>query len=352
MFAFLQLNFMTDLKSVPVSILDLANLIQGDHSASDAFKRSVTFAQEAERFGYKRYWFAEHHNMESVASAATAVLIGHIAEHTSTIRVGSGGIMLPNHAPLIIAEQFGTLASLFPGRIDLGLGRAPGTDQTTAYALRRNLSGSVDAFPNDVKELLQYLGPRENQGKVRAIPGVGTNVPVWLLGSSTFSAQLAAELGLPFAFASHFSPAQLFPALQIYHAAFKPSAYLDKPYSMACVNVIAADTDEEARYLATSLYQLALGMIRSTRRPLQPPVENMDALWSMEERAAVNNMFYYSFAGSRETVAKSLSEFVDNTGVSEVMTATYVYDSQAKMRSMEIVSSLFLTETAQPAISI
>jgi luciferase family oxidoreductase group 1 len=343
---------MADLKSIPVSILDLANLIQGDQGPTDAFKRSVTFAQGAERFGYRRYWFAEHHNMESVASAATAVLIGHIAEHTSTIRVGSGGIMLPNHAPLIIAEQFGTLASLFPDRIDLGLGRAPGTDQTTAYALRRSLNASVDAFPSDVKELLQYLGPAEKQGKVRAIPGVGTNVPVWLLGSSTFSAQLAAELGLPFAFASHFSPAQLIPALQIYNSTFRPSAYLDKPYSMACVNVIAADTDEEARYMASSLYQLALGMIRNTRRPLQPPVEDMDALWSRDERAAVNGMFYYSFAGSLETIASNLAEFVDITGINELMTATYVYDSEAKMRSMEMVSSLFKAEKVYSAISV
>src|SRR5687768_1200651 len=214
-----------DLKDIPVSILDLANIIQGDTSSGDAFKRSVTFAQHAEKFGYKRYWFAEHHNMESIASAATAVLMGHIAQSTSSIRIGSGGIMLPNHAPLVIAEQFGTLESLYPGRIDLGLGRAPGTDQATAYALRRNLHSDVDAFPNDVLELLQYLGPEDKQGKVRAIPGVGTNVPVWLLGSSTFSAQLAAKMGLPFGFAAHFAPAQMLPALQLYHAMFKPSEF-------------------------------------------------------------------------------------------------------------------------------
>src|SRR5690349_18192763 len=267
-----------NLNSLPVSILDLANIIQGDSTPGDAFKRSVAFAREAERLGYKRYWFAEHHNMESVASAATAVLIGHVAQNTSTIRVGSGGVMLPNHAPLIIAEQFGTLESLFPGRIDLGLGRAPGTDGATAQALRRNLNGDVDAFPADVVELLRYLGPEEVQGKVRAIPGMGTRVPVWLLGSSTFSAQLAAQLGLPFAFASHFSPAQLFPALHLYHSTFKPSTYLQEPYAMACVNVVAADTDAEAQYLATSLYQLALGMIRNKRSPMQPPVDDMDLL--------------------------------------------------------------------------
>lgn len=332
-----------NLKDIPVSILDLANIIQGDRSAGDAFKRSLQFAQHAEKLGYKRYWFAEHHNMESVASSATAVLIGYIAQGTSRIRVGSGGIMLPNHAPLIIAEQFGTLASLYPGRIDLGLGRAPGTDQATAYALRRNLNGDVDAFPNDVAELLQYLGPAEKQGKVKAIPGMGTKVPVWLLGSSTFSAQLAARLGLPFAFASHFSPAQLFPALQLYHSNFQPSEYLSAPHTMACVNIIAADTEVEAEHLATSFYQLALGLVRNTRRPLQPPAI-MDTIWSPEERAAVKQMLYYSFVGTKETLAHELKSFVDNTGIDELMVATYVYDVEAKMRSLELTADLFGTE--------
>jgi luciferase family oxidoreductase group 1 len=332
-----------NLNDISVSFLDLANIIQGDQSAGDAFKRSLTFAQHAEQLGYKRYWFAEHHNMQSVASAATAVLIGYIAQGTSTIRVGSGGIMLPNHAPLIIAEQFGTLESLYPGRIDLGLGRAPGTDQATAYALRRNLNGDVDAFPNDVAELLQYLGPEEQQGKVKAIPGVGTRVPVWLLGSSTFSAQLAGKLGLPFGFASHFAPAQLLPALQLYHSTFKPSAFLSEPYSMACVNVIAAETDSHAQYLASSFYQLVLGMIRNTRRPLPPPAENMDRLWSLEERAAVNQMLYYSFVGSKDTVAHELTSFVDLTGVDEVMVATHMFDVSEKLRSMEFTASLFST---------
>jgi luciferase family oxidoreductase group 1 len=336
-----------NLKSIPVSILDLANIIQGDQSAGDAFKRSVLFAQHTERLGYKRYWFAEHHNMESVASAATALLIGHVAQNTASIRVGSGGIMLPNHAPLIIAEQFGTLESLYPGRIDLGLGRAPGTDGATALALRRNLSSNVDSFPGDVVELLQYLGPEEKQGKVRAIPGVGTEVPVWLLGSSTYSAQLAAQLGLPFAFASHFSPAQLFQALQVYHSTFKPSAYLQEPYSMACVNVVIADTYEEAQYLSTSLYQLALGLIRNKRRPMQPPVEDMERLWSPEEKAAVNQMFYYSFVGSLGTVGKELSDFAQNTGVDEIMISTPVYDVRAKLRSFELTASLFKTVSAQ-----
>ncbi len=336
-----------NLKAIPVSFLDLANLIQGDQSAGDAFKRSLTFARHAESFGYKRYWFAEHHNMESIASAATALLIGYVAQGTSTIRVGSGGIMLPNHAPLIIAEQFGTLESLYPGRIDLGLGRAPGTDQATAFALRRNLNSDVDAFPNDVNELLQYLGPADKQGKVRAIPGVGTNVPVWLLGSSTFSAQLAAMLGLPFAFASHFAPAQLFPALQIYHSSFKPSSFLKEPYTMACVNVIAANTDKDAQYIATSAYQLVLGLIRNNRKPLAPPTDNMEQLWSPDERAAVNQMFYYSFVGSTNTLATELTSFAENTGVNEIMVTTHVFDVNAKIRSLELTASLFKTNKVE-----
>jgi luciferase family oxidoreductase group 1 len=329
------------LNTIPVSILDLATALQGDHSAGDAFHRSLSFAQHAEKFGYQRYWFAEHHNMESIASAATALLIGYVAQGTTTLRVGSGGIMLPNHAPLIIAEQFGTLASLYPGRIDLGLGRAPGTDQATAHALRRNLNADVDAFPNDVVELLRYLGPADQQGPVRAIPGMGTDVPVWLLGSSTFSAQLAARLGLPFAFASHFAPTHLFAALQLYRSSFRPSPYLKEPYAMACVNVIAADTDDEARYLATSAYQLVLGLIRNRRKPLAPPTQNMDQLWSAEERAAVHQMFYYSFAGSPATLEKELSAFANNTGVDEIMASTHVYDVNAKIRSLELTASLF-----------
>lgn len=332
-----------NLKDIPLSFLDLANIIQGDQSAGDAFKRSLTFAQHAEHLGYKRYWFAEHHNMQSVASAATAVLVGYIAQGTSTIRVGSGGIMLPNHAPLIIAEQFGTLESLYPGRIDLGLGRAPGTDQATAQALRRNLNSDVDAFPKDVAELLQYLGPEDKQGKVRAIPGVGTQVPVWLLGSSTFSAELAAKLGLPFAFAAHFAPAQLLPALHIYHSRFKPSTFLNEPYAMACVNVIAADTDNDAQYLATSFYQLVLGMIRNTRKPLPPPTGDMDQLWSREERGAVHQMLQYSFVGSTETLARELTSFAGLTGVDEIMIATHMFDVNAKVRSQELAASLFRT---------
>jgi luciferase family oxidoreductase group 1 len=333
--------------NIPVSFLDLANIIQGDTTAGDAFKRSLTFARHAEQLGYKRYWFAEHHNMESVASSATAVLIGHIAQGTSTIRVGSGGIMLPNHAPLIIAEQFGTLASLYPGRIDLGLGRAPGTDQATAYALRRNLTSDVDAFPNDVIELLRYLDAEDKQEKVKAIPGMGTQVPVWLLGSSTFSAQLAARLGLPFAFAAHFAPAQLLPALELYHARFQPSEFLQKPYAMACVNVIAADTDDEAHYLASSFQQLVLGMIRNIRKPMSPPVRNMDQHWTNEERAAVQQMLHYSFVGSTDTLSRDLAEFVSTTGIQEIMIATHIFDVPAKLQSLERTASLFRTQKVE-----
>lgn len=340
-----------DLADIRVSILDLATIVQGDTSATNAFKRSMTFAQHAEQLGYTRYWFAEHHNMESVASAATAVLIGHVAGGTTTIRVGSGGIMLPNHAPLVIAEQFGTLESLYPGRIDLGIGRAPGTDPLTSYALRRNLQNDIKDFPNDVAELIHYLGPHDQQAKVKAIPGQGTLVPVWLLGSSTYSAGLAAMLGLPFAFASHFSPAQLMDALQVYRANFKPSASLQQPYTMACINVIAADSDDDAQYLATSFYQLALGMFRNTRKPLPPPVPSMENIWTEIEKAGVLQMLQYSFIGSTSTVKKSLEAFLDKTEVDEIMVASHVFDIKAKMKSLTLTSRLFMTKAQNvPAI--
>lgn len=329
---------------IPISILDLATVVQGDASAGDAFKRSLMFAQHAERLGYKRYWFAEHHNMESVASSATAVLIGHVAGGTSTIRVGSGGIMLPNHAPLIVAEQFGTLESLYPGRIDLGIGRAPGTDNVTSYALRRNLRGTVDEFPNDVVELINYLGPKDPEAKVRAVPGEGTFVPVWLLGSSLYSAQLAGMLGLPFAFASHFAPTHLHDALQKYRTNFQPSAFLNQPHAMACVNVIIADTDDEAQYLATSFYQMALGMFRNTRRPLPPPVASMEGIWTEPEELGIYQMTQYSFIGSMETVARQLDLFIEKTHVNELMIATHAYDANAKMKSLEMTASLFQLE--------
>jgi luciferase family oxidoreductase group 1 len=333
-------NMTNDLSSIPVSVLDLATIVQGE-TAADAFRRSLALAQVAETCGYTRYWFAEHHNMESVASAATAVLIGYVAGGTSAIRVGSGGIMLPNHAPLVIAEQFGTLAALYPNRIDLGLGRAPGTDPVTSYALRRSLKGDVDAFPNDVVELIHYLGPRDPEARVRAIPGEGSEVPVWLLGSSTYSAQLAAMLGLPFAFASHFAPTQLHEALQIYRSQFKASRFLQQPYTMACVNVIAADTDEEAEVLATSFYQMALGMIRNKRQPMQPPIPTMEGLWTEPEKAAVQHMMQYTFVGSANTVKKSLQAFVNSTGIRELMIASHIFDLAAKKKCYQLVAPFF-----------
>jgi luciferase family oxidoreductase group 1 len=335
------------LSELPVSVLDLATIVQGDSSAGDAFRRSLALAQHAEASGYRRYWFAEHHNMESVASAATAVLIGYVAGGTSRIRVGAGGIMLPNHAPLVIAEQFGTLASLYPGRIDLGLGRAPGTDPVTSYALRRSLKGDTNDFPNDVVELINYLGPKDPAARVKAIPGQDTNVPVWLLGSSTYSAQLAGMLGLPFAFASHFAPTYLYDALEIYRQHFKPSKFLEEPYTLACVNIIAADSDQEADFLATSFYQLALGLFRNDRRPLPPPVESMDDIWTEAEKAGVQQMMKYSFRGSIDTIATRLQQFADETMINEIMVASHMYDQASRMKSMELVSRLFKKETGK-----
>ena len=328
------------ISDVYLSVLDLATIIEGE-TPSDAFKRSLALAKRAEELGFTRYWFAEHHNMESVASSATAVLVGYIASGTSSIRVGSGGVMLPNHAPLIIAEQFGTLASIYPGRIDLGLGRAPGTDAVTSYALRRNLRGEIDDFPRDVIELINYLGPKDETAKVRAIPGEGTEVPVWLLGSSLYSAQLAAALGLPFGFASHFAPAHLEEALHIYRERFQPSKFLQQPYALACVNVIAADTTEQAEYLATSFYQLALGMVRNKRRPMPPPVASMDAIWSDAERAAIRHMMRYSFIGDAEKLGNELQSFINTTNVDEVMAASHLYHLQDKIHCYELIAPFF-----------
>ncbi|RYZ23314.1 MAG: LLM class flavin-dependent oxidoreductase [Chitinophagaceae bacterium] len=325
--------------NIPLSVLDLATVVEGE-GIGGAFRRAVAGAQQAERLGCTRYWFAEHHNMESVASAATSVLIGHVAGHTERIRVGAGGIMLPNHAPLVIAEQFGTLEALYPGRIDLGLGRAPGTDPLTAGALRRALSGGDD-FPNDVVELLRYLGPHEPEARVRAIPGEGSNVPVWLLGSSTYSAQLAAMLGLPFAFASHFAPTYLHEALALYKARFTPSQYLQEPYAMACVGLIAADTDAEAERLATSFYQLVLGLIRNKRRPLQPPADSLEGLMTPAEEAAVAQFTRYAFVGSRNTVQGSLGDFIAETGIQELMVTSHIYGLEERNHSLELVAPLF-----------
>jgi len=331
---------MTMALEVPFSILDLATVIQGN-TAADAFHNGLALAQTAEQLGYKRFWLAEHHNMESIASSATSVLIGYIAGGTSTIRVGSGGIMLPNHAPLVIAEQFGTLASLYPGRIDLGLGRAPGTDQVTARALRRERVETVQDFPNDVEELLQYFSIENKRGRVRAIPGEGLDIPVWILGSSLFSAEFAAKMGLPYAFASHFAPTHFEQALEVYRNNFQPSEYLQVPYVMACINIMAADTDQEAEFLATSFYQLALGMIRGTRNPLPPPVENMENLWMPHEAAAVQQMMAYTFIGGPATVQSALQAFVEQYRLDEVMIVSHIYDHEARMKSYKIVGDGF-----------
>lgn len=324
---------------VTLSVLDLATILAGKKPA-DTYKNSIDLAQHAERWGFKRYWLAEHHSMESIASSATSVLIGHIAGHTSAIRVGAGGIMLPNHAPLVIAEQFGTLESMYPGRIDLGLGRAPGSDQVTMRALRRNLAEGPNDFPESVMELQKYFSAENSTSKVRAIPGEGLHIPIWLLGSSTYSAQLAAILGFPFAFASHFAPTYLHAALQLYRQNFQPSETLKEPYALACVNVVAADTDEEAHYIATSFYQLAMGIIHGSTKPLQPPVENMDEIWTEPEKAAIFQMMKYTFIGGPETIKEKLQRFLDETGVNEIMVTSHIYDHTARLRSYEILAGL------------
>ncbi|NLU92545.1 LLM class flavin-dependent oxidoreductase [Chitinophaga sp. Ak27] len=324
----------------PLSVLDLAPVLEGQ-TPSDAFQNSMRLAKHVEKLGYKRFWMAEHHNMVSVASSATVVLLGYIAGGTSTIRVGSGGIMLPNHAPLVVAEQFGTLASLYPGRIDLGLGRAPGTDQVTARALRRDRLGAGHDFPEQVEELQQYLSFDNHTSAVRAIPGEGLDIPIWILGSSTDSAHLAAAMGLPYAFASHFAPAQLHAALKIYRERFRPSEYLQEPYTMACVNVIAADTDAAANRLATSFYQLFLGIIRGKLRRMGPPIDSMEGIWTEYEAAHAQQMLSCSFIGSGATVQQGLQQFLADTQVDEVISTAHIYDQQARLHSYEILKEVF-----------
>ena len=321
---------------IPFSVLDLAVVTEGS-TLEQTIKNSRTLAAEAEKMGYKRFWMAEHHNMENIASSATSVLLGHVAEATSTIRVGSGGIMLPNHSPLIIAEQFGTLATIYPGRVDLGLGRAPGTDQTTANAIRPDRMREVQRFPENVKQLQRYLSSDNKNSSVRAIPGEGTDIPIWILGSSTDSAFLAAELGLPYAFASHFAPQQLMPAIRIYRERFKPSQQLDKPHVMPCVNVIAADTDAEADYLSTSMLQMFMGVVTGDRKPMPPPVDDMSSVWSPQQRMMVQQMLACTFIGSRETVHADLDEFISQTGADELMIASYIYDFEQRLKSHRLI---------------
>ncbi len=328
------------LTSIPYSVLDLATVIEGKKPA-DTFKNSLNLAQQAEAWGYHRYWLAEHHNMISVASSATSVVIGHIAGGTKSIRVGSGGIMLPNHSPLVIAEQFGTLESLFPGRIDLGLGRAPGTDQVTAMAIRGERMNAVNSFPQDVLKLQAYFSEENSTSSVRAIPGEGLDIPIWILGSSTDSARLAAALGLPYAFASHFAPAQFLTAINIYRQNFKPSDHLKEPYVLACVNVVAADTDAEANKLATSLYQLFRGIVTGKRSLLQPPVETMEGIWTPYEEEQAEQMLACTFTGNKETLSNDLQQFLDQTQVDELMTTSHIFDHQARLKSYQLLSEVF-----------
>ncbi len=324
---------------IPYSVLDLAIVTEGD-SLRDAIQKSRELAVHVEEWGYTRFWMAEHHNMENIASSATSILLGYVAEATKSLRIGSGGVMLPNHSPLIIAEQFGTLATIYPGRIDLGLGRAPGTDQTTASAIRENRIQEVHKFPQNVKLLQTYLSSENKKSKVRAIPGEGTDIPLWILGSSTDSAYLAAELGLPYVFASHFAPQQFAPAIRIYREHFKPSDQLDKPFLMPCVNVILADTDEQAEYLSTSMKQMMMGIVTGERKPMPPPVDDIEKVWSPHQKMAVQQMLTYSFIGSPETVKKQISQFIEKTGSDEVMIASYIYDKDERLKSYRLFSDM------------
>lgn len=319
-------------------MLDLAFVPEGGTPA-DALRNTRDLAQHAEKWGYRRFWLAEHHNIVGIASAATAVVIGNVAANTRTIRVGAGGIMLPNHSPLVIAEQFGTLETLYPGRIDLGLGRAPGTDQRTLLALRRT-PNSAESFPDDVLELQQFFEAAKQGQPVQAVPGAGLGVPLWILGSSLFGAQLAAILGLPYAFASHFAPAALIPALQEYRSRFKPSKQLDQSYAAAGVNVFAAETDAEARRLFTSAQQQFTRMVRGTRGKLPPPIDDIETYWTPAEKEQASAMLKYSFVGSPDTVRSGLQQFVDETGVEELIVASAIYDHPARLRSYEILAQL------------
>ena len=336
----------------PFSILDLAPIVEGG-SAAQAFRNTLDLAQHAERWGYHRYWLAEHHNMPAVASAATSVVIAHVAGGTSSIRVGAGGIMLPNHSPLVIAEQFGTLESLFPGRIDLGVGRAPGSDQVTALALRRNLN--IDSFPQDVMELMALLREPAPGQRVKAVPGAGLNVPIWILGSSLFGAQLAAQLGLPFAFASHFAPAQMMAAMEIYRSQFSAASTagaLPAPYLMLGVNVIAADTDAEARRLFTSHQQIFLALRRGRLGPVPPPVDpdRFDAELTPLERVELEHVLSSAIVGSPATVRRGLSDFIDRTAADELIIAAQIFDHAARLRSYDIVSE-DATVGSRPVVS-
>lgn len=325
--------------NIPVSVLNLAPIRQGQ-DAKEAIDAMVDLAQATEEMGYTRYWIAEHHNTPTLVSSATSILIKHTLEHTNHIRVGSGGVMLPNHSPLVVAEQFGTMATIYPNRLDLGLGRAPGTDMMTASALRRSKNDSVFSFPEDVQSLLTYLGPAEKQSYVKAHPGVGTNIPVYILGSSTDSAYLAAKLGLPYVFASHFAPRYMEEAISIYRKRFEPSEYLNAPYMMVCLNVIAAESDEEAKIEQTTMQQFFLNIVRGTQSPLRPPVENMDAIWSPPEKEMALSMSSVTFLGSKESIREQLTQFQEKYNVDEIIAVSYIYDPAKQKRSYEILKEI------------
>jgi luciferase family oxidoreductase group 1 len=327
-----------------LSILELGRVREGGDRRT-ALDEARALARHAEGWGYRRFWIAEHHNMPAVTTAATSLVISHVAAGTSTIRVGAGGIMLPNHAPYIIAEQFGTLATLFPGRIDLGLGRAPGTDQATVRALRRD-PGSADRFPQDVLELQAWLGPVAPGQRIEAVPGSGTEVPLWILGSSLFGAQLAAELGLPYGFASHFAPQMLDQALSVYRSRFRPSAQLDRPYVLAGINVIAAPTDDEARYLATSQQMSFAGIFRGERRLTQPPIDDIERYWTPQEKQQASQMLGGSVVGSPDTVRAGLRAFAERTDADELMVVSDVFDFDLRLRSFEMIAAANAANTA------
>jgi luciferase family oxidoreductase group 1 len=331
---------------IPFSILDLSQIGEGG-TATEALQNSARMAQKAEALGYQRYWLAEHHGMPGTASAATAIVIAHVGQATSTIRIGSGGIMLPNHSPLVIAEQFGTLEALFPGRVDLGIGRAPGTDMMTARALRRNLDSGVDSFPNDIMELQNYLGaPFEGQ-RILCVPGVNSKVPIWLLGSSLYSAQLAAALGLPYAFASHFAPDHLYEAIRLYRSQFRPSEALAKPYVMVGVMGVAADTDDQAHYLFTSMQQAFAALRRNDRRPFPKPQAGLQL--SSEEQGMVDHMLRFAMVGAKATIEARLKSFLYQTGADELIISMPIHDIEARLRSVEIFAEVQRAETAVQA---
>lgn len=331
---------MNNQKKVAFSVLDLASRKDTDQGPAPALQRSLALAQHVERLGFTRIWVAEHHNMDAIVSSATAVLIGYLAAGTQRIRVGAGGVMLPNHAPLVIAEQFGTLEALYPGRIDLGLGRAPGTDPLTTRALRKHRSGSTDDFPEDIAELQRFLGPRGTGQQVIAMPGVDSNVPIWLLGSSLFSAQLAAEKGLPYAFASHFAPRLMPQAIELYRRRFKPSAVLDKPYVMLGVPLVAADTDAHGEFLATTTFQRILALVRGQSLLMRPPVESMQALWQPHEEQAVNEFLSMAMIGSAATIEQKLEHLLQHTEADELIFTCDLYEHKDRLRSFDILAGL------------